>query len=40
MNPYASPKVKKELALKTELTVEQVKNWIKYQRKKLKENQV
>ena len=34
-NPFASAQVKKELAAKTNLSIEQIINWIKYNRKKL-----
>jgi len=35
-NPFASESVKKDLALKTNLSLNQVKQWIEYQRRKLK----
>ncbi len=35
-SPFASESVKKDLALKTNLSLNQVKQWIEYQRRKLK----
>lgn len=36
--PYASYETKTFLALKTKLTIDQITNWLKYKRKKLKIN--